>query len=320
MSSPPPLFQGAKQLAYALNHHLLARLDRVFLARHPTPPPPPLFIVGVPRSGTTLAYQIITQQIQVGYLIDTHNLFFGCPNLLTRLVAPFVGRPYPVFESTYGKTDYRFAPAESGVFWLRWFPADNVLGHYVPPATVNSEDYVTLRSNLESLAHILHKPMIFKSVYLSLAIGALAQLLPDALFIFVERDLLLNCQSMLIARQKQGDSWWSVRPPYYQQWLDYPLWQQVTRQVFVTHQVLRRDLQQYAPSRYYHVSYRALCQQPHQFVRELTAWLAPYGYQSYADWQIPAKFTISTQWKLGEDIRQLIQTELNKLEREGTHS
>lgn len=312
---PSPIFQAIRNVAHATNAHILSPLDRFFRAQNPQQLPPPLFVIGVPRSGTTLTYQLLTYQFQTGYLIDSHNLFFGCPNLVTRLAKPFIKRPRPTFISTYGRTNYRFAPAESGVFWLRWFPVDDERGHYVLPDTPNNEHTQTIQPTLQSLAHILNRPMVFKSVYLTVAVGALAQLLPDALFILVERDLLYNCQSLLLARQKKGGGeWWSVRPPSYQQWLQLPLWQQVARQVYFTQQIARRDLSQYANGRYYTLSYEALCQNPHEQLAQFANWLVPYGYQTYPDGQVPLNFTVSTQWKLDESLRHQIQTELARLE------
>ena len=37
--------------------------------------PPPLFILGVPRSGTTLTYQVVTTQFDVSYFLHLYLLF-----------------------------------------------------------------------------------------------------------------------------------------------------------------------------------------------------------------------------------------------------
>lgn len=303
-----------KRLSYFLNNRLVY-LDRLFLVKQSAPLPQPLFILGVPRSGTTLTYQIFTQQFQVGYFIELLNLFHGCPNLLLRLTSPFMQRPKPVFTSKYGKTNYPFAPAETGTFWFRWFPQESQLGHYTIPEQIQLHKYQTLIENIQSFSQILKRPMAFKSVYLCMNVGILAQIFPQSRFILVKRNLIHNCQSLLLAREQQPDprQWWSVKPPHYHQWLSLPIWQQVTNQVFYTQLIVKHDLKKYAPDRFKEVTYESLCQQPQQFVEELTDWLKPVGFQPYSDMQIPKSFRASIQIKLSESVIEKISLHLKYL-------
>ena len=41
---------------------------------------PPIFIVGPPRSGTTLVYQALIEYLDVGYLSNFHGWFWGAPS------------------------------------------------------------------------------------------------------------------------------------------------------------------------------------------------------------------------------------------------
>lgn len=282
---------------------------------------PPLFILGVPRSGTTLTYQIVTQWLQVGYFIDAMNLFSGCPNLILRLASPFLRQPRPVFSSRFGKTDYRFAPAESGTFWYRWFPVDDQSGHYTDPTAIQPDRYATLIANVQSMSMIVHKPMVFKSVYLDMSVGVLAQIMPEARFLFIRRDLLYNCQSMLLARQQQPDptAWWSVRPPHYRQWLSQPLWKQAVNQVFATQAILERDLRAYAAGRYFEITYEQVCANPRQFATDLADWLAPIGYKTYPETQLPAAFPLSTTIRLDKELIRRMEAYLEALQRGERH-
>ncbi|MFQ5401645.1 MAG: sulfotransferase [Anaerolineae bacterium] len=312
------LFPIIRRLSYILNNKLIY-LDRLFLAKQSTPLPQPIFILGAPRSGTTLTYQVITQQFQVGYFIELMNHLFGCPNLLLNLASPFIKRPRPVFMSKYGKTNYPFAPAETGTFWFRWFPQESDLGHYTIPDQFQLHKYQTMIENIQSFSQISKRPMAFKSVYLNMNVGILAKIFPQSRFIFIKRNLIQNCQSLLLARQQQPNpqQWWSVKPPNYHQWLTLPIWQQVTNQVYYTQLIAERDLKKHASGRYKKIKYEYLCQQPQQFVDELTSWLSPLGFQPYSDMQVPKSFQASNETKLNESMIEKISLHLKYLEQKG---
>jgi len=305
----------ARYISHGANR-FLARVDLPFLKRGDEPVTPPLFIVGVPRSGTTLTYQIVACQLKVGCFIEPMNILFGCPNLVLRLARPFLNEQRQIFESNYGRSGHWLAPAESGSFWLRWFPSDGELGHYSDPDRFDVTRYESLKANVESMSRIVGSPMLFKSVYLDMSIHVLAQVFHDARFVHVTRDMLMVCQSLFQARQQQNDplQWWSVKPPGYRQLLSQPLWQQVTEQAFVTESILRRDLKRYARERVFEIAYERLCERPREFADQLYAWLEPLGYKAYPDARLPAHFTPSREKLLDDSLLKKITAHLEKLQ------
>ena len=44
-------------------------------------PYPPVFILGAPRSGSTLLMQVISDSLDVGYLNNFHCKFYGAPSI-----------------------------------------------------------------------------------------------------------------------------------------------------------------------------------------------------------------------------------------------
>lgn len=293
---------------------LLRPIDALFAASSSSSLPPPLFIIGPPRSGSTLTYQLVTQRFQVGYMTAPLAYAHGMINVLTRLSRPWLKRPLPVFESHYGNTPGLFAPSEHALYWFRWFPQDGELGHYLAPETIDSHAYGDLRQSLNSLASILGRPWVFKNLYLSISAGALARILPDARFLVVRRDPLLVCQSLLHVRERRpATDWWSVKPPFYHDWQDLPLWQQVARQVFYADVIPRRDLQTYAPQRYIELDYPFLCRQPWESLQNIEDWLRPLGYESHRDPSIPRAFQASEHIHLDGALAKLIQDELHLL-------
>jgi hypothetical protein len=239
----------------------------------------------------------------------------GVANLTTRLLRPWLGRPRGGFESDYGRIPGTFAPGEHHHYWKRWFPETEGLGHYSDPCTAEPANFDELAADLASLAAIFEHPLVFKNLYLSISSGLLARVLPDARFLIVARDPLLVCQSVLHGREQQADPrrWWSVKPPQYRDWLDLPLWQQVARQVFYADAIPRRDLGCFAPDRIAEMEYTALCRQPRACLEQLERWLAPLGYQSYPDSEIPKVFAVSDRLRLSPATAEAILSELAHL-------
>jgi hypothetical protein len=282
---------------------------------------PPLFIVGAPRSGTTLTYQVITQQMQVGYFTGIMNYLYGIPNFVARTLKPFHHRPAPIFGSVYGKISGALSPAENANFWFQWFPRDGQQGHYVAPVGLRLDSYQELKATVDSISRIAEKHMVFKSVYLSMVVGALAQIFTEARFIFVRRDRFYTCQSLLLGRLKRRNpnEWWSVKIPQYRELLSMPLWYQVVNQVVCTENIVQKDLDRFASERYLILRYEDLCTRPHHVIRGLEEWLRPLGYVSYSDVRVPETFNVSNEKILPADLIEKINDRLHSLE-QGTRA
>jgi len=211
-----------------------------------------------------------------------------------------------------------FSPSENAHYWFQWFPEDGELGHYVMPERVIPDTHEELRRGLDSMAGILGQPMVFKNLYLTMAAGALARILPEARFILVHRDPVMVCQSVMRGRNQQANPqhWWSIKLPHYQEWLKLPVWQQVVRQVYYSDALPRHDLRRYAPDRTLELEYTELCRQPHICLHRLEEWLGPAGYQTYRDCRIPSRFPVSAQLSIDPACASRIRCELTHLEKE----
>lgn len=298
------LLPGARIVLDAANS-LLTPLDALFAPRanDADEDGPCVFVLGTPRSGTTLVYQVITQQFDVAYLTGAMNYLYGMPNLWARVAKRRIGRPPPIFDSRYGKTPGAFAPAEPGNFWFRWFPRDGIDGNYLAPEALSERKLIQLRNALNYLIQIHQKPMAFKNVYLDMVIPILAKAMPRACFIFIRRDMLWNCHSLVLARQRQGleNRWWSVRPPGYRNLLGEPLWKQAAQQILRTRKIIERDLRESANGRFLEVEYEALCDDPRSVLSTLAEWLKLRGFAAYPDLRLPQRFPRTTNWTIQED-------------------
>jgi hypothetical protein len=66
----------ARRALSLANSYLLGHLESV-LAPEPSEPlrHPPIFFLGAPRSGSTLAVQVVTDALDVGYISNRHCQF-----------------------------------------------------------------------------------------------------------------------------------------------------------------------------------------------------------------------------------------------------
>src|SRR6056297_1412323 len=85
---------------------------------------PPVFIMGPPRSGTTLLYQLLTQTCHFSYFSEFAASYNTFPFLATYLKKKHFGKDNQSFKSDFGRPRGLFAPSEAGEIWNRWFPAE----------------------------------------------------------------------------------------------------------------------------------------------------------------------------------------------------
>ena len=172
---------------------------------------PPILILGAPRCGSTLLYQLMVACLDVAYVSNLHCALFGSPALAERIVR---GHRAPVvYASRHGRTEGRLAPSECGPFWYRFFRRSP---QYVPLADAAPEQLRRLRASVAAFQAAARRPVVFKNLICSLLVAPIAAALPNAIFIVLHRDLLDNAHSLLEARQRvhgEYDRWFSAEPP-----------------------------------------------------------------------------------------------------------
>ncbi|MHA1386482.1 MAG: sulfotransferase family protein [Candidatus Helarchaeota archaeon] len=145
---------------------------------------PPIFIIGLPRSGSTLLYQLLTHYFKVAYFSNLSSTFYTYPATITYLTLPF-HKKYKLksFESNYGFTSGLFAPSEAGAVYRYWFGETRTQKEKIYKTCVKISD-------------MLQRPFVWKNLNLSYKIDELSKIFPDALFVLIERDLEYICQSV----------------------------------------------------------------------------------------------------------------------------
>lgn len=193
----------------------------------------PVFIIGAPRTGSTILYQSISNHFDVLYIDNFssffyRNLFFGF--LISRVF--FGRREHGNFEADHGDTSLYglHAPSECGDFWYRFIPRNQ---HYVSPSEVTVKAVDSIRREISALINFYNKPIVINNNNAGLRLALINKAFPCARFIVTDREPLYVAQSLLKARNHfYGDvtKWWSMKPENYSELLKLSPCSQVVHQ------------------------------------------------------------------------------------------
>ena len=292
---------------------LLAELARDLapVAAHLAPPAdaprlPAVFVVGCPRSGTTLAYQWLAASDLFTYPTNFTARFPTAPWLAERVqrllrdpVCDFRGElalpagADPSFHSRLGKTRGPFAPHEFWYWWRRFLPAGET--HALDAGQLARVDTVRLLRELAAWEAVQEKPILMKGLILDWNLPWLARLLPRAVFVHMRREPLATMQSLLAARADffgHADEWYSFRPPEYPRLKHLDPVRQVAAQVHHTARAVAAGLAGLPAARRLDVAYEDLCRDPAAVHAALAARLAAAGWEGDPGYAGPASFPV----------------------------
>ncbi len=198
-------------------------------------PWPPIFLLGPPRSGTTVLYQILLQQLQLAFI---PNLLAAVPGHLVKIcrLAPWLVRGLggEVRSSYHGFVPGLRSPSEAGKIIDRWFGAEP-----------SARDRASIRGHLAALSHAARSPVLLKALNLTPRLDALLAVFPRARFVRIRRDPRYVVQSVVEQREQLGlgvESWWSIEPPGWEEQLGRPVVEQAAWQVAALEGILDRTL------------------------------------------------------------------------------
>jgi len=203
----------------------------------------PIFIIGAPRSGSTILYQMLTKSLKCSYVNNlicmfSYNIKFGF--WLSNFI--FKDKKHNSFVSTYGNTNNLDAPSECGKFWYRWFSREK---DYIIEENFGAKNVETLRRTINDVMSITEKPLVFKNLQNGQRLDVLKKAFPNAKYVYIKRSPLFIIQSVLLARKDLNfseDYWWSVKPKEFQDLKKKDYLQKIVGQIFYSLRQIEEDL------------------------------------------------------------------------------
>jgi len=232
-----------------------------------------VFVLGLPRSGTTLLSQLLAYCLDAGYVNNFAARFWRAPVhgiRLARLIA--AGAEPPSFESDYARTKSLLDIHEWGYFWRHWLEKHSFDDVVQAREREDELDWAGLRLALANVQHEFGKPFVAKNMLGAYHLPRLRRELGPVLYVLIERDELDAAVSILDARRKYYDdprAWWSYIPPEYPRLKDLDEWEQVAGQVHYLARFYQRALAEVGDDAVVRVTYERLAKEPRTVLAEV---------------------------------------------------
>ncbi len=249
----------------------------------------PVFVLGAPRCGSTLLYQVMLDYFDLGYLSNLHCKLFGAPSLVERALRPRAWRRATTYDSAHGYVSGLTSPSECGDYWYRFFRRSP---QYVPLSEAGAGSLESLRRSFRAVCAAMGRPIIFKNLVCALRLEPIQKALPESVFIVVGRSWLDTAHSILEARMKlYGDygGWFSVEPPGFDSLKRLPAHEQVVEQIREVHALIDRGRAR-APGRFLDVDYESFCENTHAVLERVRAFHEGLGVPLARTGNVPPSF------------------------------
>jgi hypothetical protein len=281
---------------------------------------PVVFIIGPPRSGTTLLSQLLSSTERFGYISNFISRFWEAPAVGVKLqkMVLIEADMNIHFESSYGVTQGLLQPHEFGFFWDRWFDFESE-SHNLNQKELDKINCQKLIAEISSLETEFGLPLLFKNnTWCTFQADFLAKIFPKAHFLVCDRDPLFIAQSLYLGRiNRTGNNknWWSVKPSNYKSISKLPLWDQVVTQAIDIQQEMDASLNFIDNKRITRIAYCDLCLKPLALVRDiLNVIFSDSNISSRAIKQLDRKFKCKDFPQIGQsDWRELNASYQNKM-------
>jgi len=304
-----PEFQRNASLEKVLSevNNLIENIDT---PSYSIPRYPVIFIMGCPRSGSTLFLQWLASLKLFSYPSNLIARFYKNPYLGARIQQILIdydkirqiniGSTDKFFDSKLGKTWGALSPSEFWYFWRRFFKFGKI--QYLEKKAFQKINYKRFLQDIAGLEMAFDKPVVMKGMILNWHIPYLTKLFQKkCLFIHVKREPIFTAQSLYLGRLKffaDEKRWFSYKPPEYSFLKDMSPLAQVAGQVYYTTRAVERGLKTLEPYQFIEIDYEKFCKNPHKFYRILIKHLELFKFNIEKKYVGPKSFDINNQKRL----------------------
>lgn len=292
----------------------LRPMEKPFLqSRTDQASPCTVFLLALPRSGSTLTYQALIHALEPVYLSNLWNMLYGVPWIGGQFSRVRCTNHESDFRSSQGFVEGLCGPAEGLRFWSYWTGCglDETAMPIIP------------RDQLENRAGYLRRAMAalttpeapMVSGYLGHALIAqqLRRWFPEAVFLRLHRDPLSNAASILRSRKAGSGAWFSVFPEECTEIVGNGIHAEVAAQVYWLN---RRLAELNDDEQTIHVDYGTLCRDPDSALRTVIESCNAQGLGLTIKKALPEAFEYRMASPEDDDDTAKLAQELERLETE----
>jgi hypothetical protein len=232
---------------------------------------PAVFILGAPRTGSTILYQSMAAAYRLPFISNFVNTYFVAhPSVGVLLQESIIDYDALRSDSSFGKVAGLFQPSEGSAVMQHWFGG----GH---PSEVLSSCAIPNRkhhfvASLRAIRASCRRPLLIKNAWNCFRVNYIADVLPDACFIWIKRDLNIAAASDLLARYLvHGNpyTWNSATPRNYAELQQLPYWEQVVENQAEFSRAISSAFAKLPSEHYCTVWYEDFCRSPEDILSQL---------------------------------------------------
>ena len=274
---------------------------------------PPVFIIGPPRSGTTILYQLLCKHTNFSYINNFIGDWYRIPALAAKVyITLFKGENELELSSNFGKSKNHNGPNEFGEFWYKYFSRTHSFKDQ------NKKSAKKLKMEIAAITKTFEKPILLKNVVNSMRIESLSNIFDNSTFIVIKRDKLDNAQSILNARislHNNKNHQWSVITPSMRDNPSLPFYKDIINQLNDIQLNIESSFKRLGNDRSIFIKYEDLCNNTHKVLKSILQKLNSKGLNLNEKGHIPRKLNFSTGKKVSDSDYNLLKEEIRKNEK-----
>ena len=229
----------------------------------------PIFILGAPRTGTTLLYQVLCSCLKLSFFCNSAVNLPRSVATATGIISRFVEIiPPRRFESFYGETAGWNSPNQGRSVWKRWFPSDQ---SWIDPDCLDFKELIQLRGTIGRIEEYFQFPFINKSQGNCVRVDSLAKVFPNAMFVVLKRDYKYTIQSILRGKRLlfgDDDCWFSVKPSNFDELSRSSGIEQIAYQIYYLEKDIYNSLTK-SKVNVFELSYEDFCLNPNYYLGKI---------------------------------------------------
>lgn len=235
------------------------------------------FIIGLPRTGSTLLQQILISHSRYGYISNLIAKFWKNPSVGILIHKQLETKNYlSNFESHFGLTNGIYEPHEFGWFWKENLKLTKL-------ERINDVlNWSKVNKSICKITQAFGKTVLFDSPYISSNFYLASQKIRNAKYIIIQRNLWNICNSICIARiKKMGNlnDYWGPKPIDYKEISKFrsPL-DQVVKQVLSLSNEIKRGLKNIPKENILTLNLKQIREKPNEIAKKVNFFLSDSQY------------------------------------------